>query len=83
LSTNWFLPGIEPTGRRLTVPHVGIIAFKNGKISSEHIYWDQATVLLQLGLLEPSLPVMGADQKDRLLNSDAPANQLINRLWGA
>lgn len=77
---DWFVPGVEPTGRRLAVPHVGIIAFEKGKISSEHIYWDQATVLLQLGLLEPSLPVTGADQKDRLLDYDAPANQLINRL---
>jgi carboxymethylenebutenolidase len=77
---DWFIPGVEPTGRALAVPHVGIIAFENGKISSEHIYWDQATVLLQLGLLGASLPVMGADQKNRLLDSDAPANQLINRL---
>ena len=77
---DWFVPGIEPTGRRLAVPHVGIIAFENGKISSEHIYWDQATVLLQLGLLDSSLPAMGADQKNRLLDSDAPANQLIDRL---
>ncbi len=77
---DWFVPGIEPTGRRLAVPHVGIIAFENGKISSEHIYWDQATVLSQLGLLDSSLPVMGADQKNRLLDSDAPANQLIDRL---
>jgi carboxymethylenebutenolidase len=76
---DWFLPGVEPTGRRLAVPHVGIIAFENGKISSEHIYWDQATVLFQLGMLERSLPVMGANQKDRLLDSDAPANQLIDR----
>lgn len=59
---DWFAPGIEPTGRRLAVPHVGIIAFENGKISSEHIYWDQATVLSQLGLLDDSLPVMGASQ---------------------
>lgn len=77
---DWFVPGVEPTGRRLAVPHVGTIAFENGKISSEHIYWDQSTVLFQLGLLQPSLPVMGADQKDRLLDSDAPANRLINRL---
>ena len=77
---DWFVPGIEPTGRRLAVPHVGIIAFEKGKISSEHIYWDQATVLLQLRLLDSSLPAMGADQKNRLLDSDAPANQLIDRL---
>jgi carboxymethylenebutenolidase len=60
---DWFVPGVEPTGRRLAVLHFGIIAFENGKISSEHIYWDQATMLLQVGLLEPSLPVMGAGRQ--------------------
>jgi carboxymethylenebutenolidase len=77
---DWFAPGIAPTGRRLAVPHVGIVAFEGGKISSEHIYWDQATVLLQLGILEDGLPALGADQADRLSNSDAPANTLIKRL---
>ncbi|MGY9105902.1 MAG: nuclear transport factor 2 family protein [Alphaproteobacteria bacterium] len=74
---DWFAPGIAPTGRRLVVPHVGIIAFENRKISSEHIYWDQASVLLQLGVLKTDLPVMGAEQADRLQNPDAPANQLM------
>ncbi len=77
---DWFAPGIEPTDRRLAIPHVAIIAFENGLISSEHIYWDQATVLVQLGLLEGNLPVMGANQCDRLLNADAPVNQLIDQL---
>jgi carboxymethylenebutenolidase len=77
---DWFAPGIAPTGRRLVVPHVGIVAFEGGKISSEHIYWDQATVLLQLGILGEGLPALGADQADRLSNSDAPANTLIKRL---
>jgi carboxymethylenebutenolidase len=76
---DWFAPGIAPTGHRLAVPHVGIIAFEDGKISSEHIYWDQATVLLQLGVLEVGLPVLGANQADRLLNPDAPANTLIKK----
>ena len=74
---DWFVPGVEATGRRLAVPTVGIIAFEGDKISSEHIYWDQATVLVQLGLLDDSLPVLGANQPDRLLNPDAPANELI------
>jgi len=77
---DWFAPGVEPTGRRLAVPHVAVIAFENGLIASEHIYWDQATVLMQMGLLEDRLPVMGADQSNRLLDADAPANQLIDRL---
>jgi carboxymethylenebutenolidase len=77
---DWFAPGVEPTGRRLAVPHVAVIAFENGLIASEHIYWDQATVLVQMGLLQGHLPVMGADQVNRLLNADAPANQLIDEL---
>jgi len=77
---DWFAPGIEPTGRRLAVPHVGVIAFEGGKISSEHIYWDQAAVLAQMGLLNGELPVIGAAQCDRLLDADAPVNQLIQRL---
>lgn len=80
---DWFAPGIAATGRRLVVPHVAVIAYEDGKISSEHIYWDQASVLLQLGVLEAGLPVLGADQADRVLRVDAPANALIAKLAGA
>jgi carboxymethylenebutenolidase len=79
LRMDWFAPGIDATGCRLVVPHVGIISFENGKISSEHIYWDQATVLMQMGLLNESLPVIGDTQCDRLLDANAPVNQLIKR----
>jgi carboxymethylenebutenolidase len=80
LRMDWFAPGIEPTGRRLEVPHVAIIGFENGKIASEHIYWDQATVLVQLGVLDAKhLPALGVEQSDRLLRPEAPANQLIER----
>jgi carboxymethylenebutenolidase len=77
---DWFAPGVEPTGRRLRVPHVGIIAFEKGKIASEHIYWDQATVLLQLGVVADDIPILGNSQADRLLDPGAPANVLIDRL---
>lgn len=79
LRMDWFAPGIEPTGRQLAVPHVGIVAFEDGKISSEHIYWDQATVLMQLGLLDEALPVLSHTQCDRLVDDNAPVNQLIDR----
>jgi carboxymethylenebutenolidase len=75
---DWFAPGIASTGRRLMVPHVGIVAFEGGRIGSEHIYWDQATVLLQLGILEGERPVLGTAQAGRLLDPNAPANTLIN-----
>jgi carboxymethylenebutenolidase len=64
----FMLPGVPPTGRKVRVPTVVVMGFKGEKIAYEHIYWDQATVLVQLGLLDPStLPVSGADEAERLL----------------
>lgn len=80
LRMDWMVPGVEPTNRKLAVPHVGIVTFESGKISSEHIYWDHATVLHQLGLLKNELPLLGAEQCDRLVDRDAAANGLIERL---
>ena len=73
------LPGIKPTGRQVTVPTVVIVGFdRDSKITHEHIYWDQATMLVQLGLLDPSaLPVTGAEQAARLLDPALPSNELI------
>ena len=77
---DWLVPGIRPTGHRVEAPHVGIIAFEDGKIRSEHIYWDQASILLQLAVLKGDFPILGVDQCDRLLNPNAPANRLIKNL---
>jgi carboxymethylenebutenolidase len=75
-----FLPGIPPTGRRIAVPLVVVAGFEDGKLSREHIYWDQATVLIQAGLLDPSgLPMVGAEQAEALLNQDLPKNALLGR----
>ena len=73
------LPGIKPTGRKVAVPTVVIVGFDQGnKITHEHIYWDQATMLVQLGLLDPSaLPVTGAEQTARLIDPTLPSNTLI------
>jgi carboxymethylenebutenolidase len=58
----WMLPGVAPTGKRVEIPLVAIVRFRDGKLAHEHIYWDQASVLKQLGLLaDPSLPVFGAE----------------------
>src|SRR6478672_1188891 len=55
---DWMLPGIEPTGRRVEIPTVAIVQFEGDKLVHEHIYWDQASVLVQLGLLDPDgLPI--------------------------
>jgi carboxymethylenebutenolidase len=58
----WMLPGIPPTHRRVEVPLVAIVGFRDGKLAHEHIYWDQASVLKQIGLLsDPRLPVFGPE----------------------
>jgi carboxymethylenebutenolidase len=64
----WMLPGVAPTGRRVRIPMVVVMGFDGDRVSYEHIYWDQAAVLVQLGLLDPTLlPVSGAEQAERLL----------------
>ena len=77
----WLLPGVPPTGRRLEVAVVVIIAFEEGKMQSELIYWDQASVLVQLGLLEPAgLPVAGVEVARKALDPAAvPSNLLMKR----
>ena len=50
---DWMLPGIAPTGRRVEIPLVAIVRFEGDKVAHEHIYWDQASVLVQVGLLDP------------------------------
>lgn len=63
----WFLPGVSPTQRPFEVPHVVIVRFADDGIVSEHIYWDQATVLAQLDLLpDADLPVTAREQAERL-----------------
>ena len=58
----WMLPGIPPTNRYVEVALVAIVRFRDGKLAHEHIYWDQASVLKQIGLLtDPGLPVFGAE----------------------
>jgi carboxymethylenebutenolidase len=65
----WMLPGVAPTHRRVEVPLVAIVRFRDGKIAHEHIYWDQASVLKQIGLLtDESLPVRGAETAHRVLD---------------
>lgn len=64
----WLLPGVAPTGRTVRVPMLVVMGFEGEKVAFEHIYWDQASVLVQVGLLDPKLlPVAGVEQADRLL----------------
>jgi carboxymethylenebutenolidase len=77
---DWMLPGVAPTGKRVEVPLVAIVRFREGKLAHEHIYWDQASVLVQLGLLGAGLlPVVGVESARKALDPSLPANQLIKR----
>ena len=65
----WMLPGVAPTNRRVEVPLVAIVQFREGKLAHEHIYWDQASVLKQIGLLtDPGLPVFGAETARKVVD---------------
>ena len=63
----WMLPGVKPTGKRVEVPLIVIIKFEDGKVSHEHIHWDQASVLVQVGLLDSKLvPACGIESANKL-----------------
>ena len=79
---DWMLPGIAPTGRVVEIPLVAIVQFRDGKVAHEHIYWDQASVLVQIGVLVPrDLPVAGAETARKVLDKGLPSNTLLGDVW--
>lgn len=81
---DWMLPGVAPTGRRVEVPLVAIVRFVDGKVAHEHIYWDQASVLVQVGLLDPTgLPVAGVETARKAVDRSRPSNDLMKRWAGS
>jgi carboxymethylenebutenolidase len=75
---DWLLPGVPPTGKYVEVALVGIITFRGDKLIHEHIYWDQASVLVQVGLLDPTgLPVAGVETAKKVLDPSLPSNALM------
>src|SRR5881275_3682813 len=77
---DWMLPGIPATGKLVEVPLVAIVRFRDGKLAYEHIYWDQASVLVQIGLLDAEkLPVVGVEGARKVLDPTLPANALMRR----
>jgi carboxymethylenebutenolidase len=70
---DWMLPGVAPTGKRVAVAFVVIVGIEGDKVAYEHIHWDQASVLVQIGLLDPTgLPVAGAGAAAKLKNPSLP-----------
>ncbi len=79
---DYFLPGVAPTHKRIEVAAVIVAHFRDGKLAHEHIYWDQASVLVQAGLLEPGeLPIAGAETANKVLDPSLPSNRLMHREW--
>ena len=77
---DWLLPGVAPTGKSVEIPMLAVVAFRGDKLYNEHIYWDQASVLVQIGLLDPTgLPVAGVEQPRKLLDEKLPSNTLMTR----
>jgi carboxymethylenebutenolidase len=78
IQMDWVLPGIAPTGKRIEYAMVVVVYVEDGKISVENLYWDNATILRQAGLLpNPNLPVLGAESARQVLDPTTPHNQLI------
>ena len=77
---DWMLPNVAPTGKYVEIPMLGVIKFRGDKLYHEHIYWDQASVLVQIGLLNPEgLPVAGVETARKLLDEQLPSNTLMGR----
>ena len=80
IEMDWMLPGVAPTGKHVEVALVVIVRFRDGKLAHEHIYWDQASVLAQLALIDPAaLPVAAAESARKVLDPALAANALIRR----
>ncbi|HEX4418303.1 MAG TPA: nuclear transport factor 2 family protein [Kofleriaceae bacterium] len=80
LTLDWFLPGVPPTGKHIEFTAVAVVQFRDGKIAHEHLYWDQASVLVQLGLIDgDQLPTAGVEVARRMLDPGVPMNTLIRR----
>jgi carboxymethylenebutenolidase len=80
----WLLPGVPPTGKRVEVVFVAIIQFEGDKIAKETLYWDHASLLAQVGLIDPTgLPIVGAEGARSVLDDKIPLNRLIDRAVAA
>jgi carboxymethylenebutenolidase len=80
IEIDWMLPGVAPTGKYVEIPLVAIVKFRGDKLYNEHIYWDQASVLVQIGKLDPKgLPVAGVETARKLVDETLPSNTLMKK----
>ena len=77
---DWMLPGISPTGKKVEIPLIAVVNFRGDKLYHEHIYWDQASVLVQIGKLDPEgLPIAGIETAEKVKDNTLPSNTLMTR----
>ena len=75
---DWLLPGLAPTGKYFEIPMLAVVCFRGDKLYNEHIYWDQASVLVQIGVLDPTgLPVAGIQTAKKMVDESLPTNTLM------
>ena len=80
IKMDWMLPGVAPTNKHVKIPLIVVVHFRDGKLAHEHIYWDQASVLAQLGLIDATaLPVAGVETAEKVLDPSLPSNELMKR----
>jgi hypothetical protein len=75
----WLLPGVQPTNKDVEFMLVAVVCIRGEKLYHEHIYWDQATILAQIGLIDPKgLPIVGAEGARKALDEKSePSNRLL------
>jgi carboxymethylenebutenolidase len=67
IDMDWLLPGLRPTHRRAEFALAAIVEFDAGKVAHEHLYWDQATLLSQMGVLDHPIAAAGVGSAAQLL----------------
>ena len=80
IEIDWMLPGLKPSNKYVEIPLVAIVCFRGDKLYHEHIYWDQASVLVQIGALDPKgLPMAGNATAKKLIDEALPSNSLMKK----
>lgn len=88
----WVLPCVPPTNKKVEIVVVSIVGMRGGKIWSERVYWDQASVMFQVGLLDPDevpeefkkgglemLPVAGSEAARKVMDFESEeSNDMID-----
>jgi hypothetical protein len=90
----WMLPGVPPTNKMVNIALVSIVAIRGGKLAHEHVYWDQASVLVQIGALDPKyvpkhlsskgckkLPILGVESAKKVMNVNSVASNDLIPNW--